>query len=73
MRRRKDYILSIRKSINNIITYLALHLAYFFWRFATKRNPNLGFACLDGLHKISFFVKDKIQSQAQPEPKQAQN
>lgn len=53
---------------------IALYLAYYFWRYATKLNPNLGYTYLDGLHKLSF-VKLKEQKEnitkPLPEPKQA--
>lgn len=74
MKTRKYYLLRIKTHIRNIITHLALHLAYYFWRYATKRNPNLGYTCLDGLHKLSFAEpqeeKENI-TKPLPEPKQA--
>ncbi len=58
-KQRQRRIFAIKQSIANIIVYLALHLAYYFWKYATKQNPDLGYACLDGLYKMSFTEPNK--------------
>ncbi len=58
----------------NHLNTIALNLSYYFWRFATKRNPDLGYTYLDGLHKLSFAEpKEKKENLTKPltEPKQA--
>lgn len=70
----KQEISELRAILKKLRLNIALNLAYYFWRFATKRNPELGYTCLDALHKI-YFAQQKEQKETLtkplPEPKQA--
>lgn len=70
----KQEISELRAILKKLRINIALNLAYYFWRYATKRNPNLGYTCLDGLHKLSFAEpqeEKEIITKPLPEPKQA--
>ena len=74
MKSLKQEVSELRAILIKLKLDIALYLAYYFWRYATKRNPDLGYTCLDGLHKLSF-VQPKEEKETLtkplPEPKQA--
>jgi len=72
MKELKEELAKLRAITAKLILTSALSLSYYFWRFATKRNPDVAYAYLDALYKMSFGKEMKIKSQPKPEPKQAQ-
>lgn len=74
MKTLKQEISELMAILKKLRINIVLNLAYYFWRYATKLNPDLGYTCLDALHKLSFAEPQEEKenlTKPLPEPKQA--